>query len=116
MNEHGKFIRTIDLNQIEKYATPELINHCLLDLDQGITLVVSFRSYKHRIDQVTDPHCLFCPGEEHNLEHWLTKCAQTTGVRMRIFGTLDPSLQVLTTNPAGALELARETLLSAPEP
>jgi len=40
MNEHGKFIRTIDLNQIEKYATPELINHCLLDLDQGITLVL----------------------------------------------------------------------------
>ena len=77
---------------------------------------LSFRSYKHRNDQVTDPHCLFCPGEEHNLEHWLTKCAQTTGARMRIFGTLDPSLQVLTTNPAGALELARETLLSAPEP
>jgi len=77
---------------------------------------LSFRAYKHRIDQVTNPHCLHCPGEDHNLEHWLTKCAQTSSARMRIFGTLDPGLQVLSTNPAGALELARETLLSAPEP
>ena len=77
---------------------------------------LSFRAYKHRIDQTTNPNCLFCPGEEHNLEHWLTKCARTAGARLRIFGTLDPSLQVLTTNPTGALELARETLLSAPEP
>ena len=77
---------------------------------------LSLRAYKHRIDNTTDPHCLFCPGEEHNLEHWLTKCARTACARLRIFGTLDPGLRVLTTNPAGALELARDTLLSAPEP
>ena len=78
---------------------------------------LSLRAYKHRIDGTTDPNRLFYPGEEYNLEHWLTKCTHAAAcARMKIFGTLDPSFQVLTTNPAGALELARETLFSAPKP
>jgi hypothetical protein len=53
-----------------------------------------------------------CPGQEHNLTHWLTSCERTTAARMRLFGTLDVPLSYLARFPKQIVQMSKETLLS----
>ena len=72
---------------------------------------LSLRAYKHRIDSTHDPHCRHCPGEQHDLEHWLTRCTATTEARQRLFGTTEITTNYLVTHPKLVVEMARATLL-----
>ncbi|XP_042882932.1 uncharacterized protein LOC122259980 [Penaeus japonicus] len=74
----------------------------------------NLRAYQHRIDESVDPTCPHCPDKDHTLQHWLTECDRTMGERQRIFGTPSLTLDILSENPPGVVELARRTLLGSP--
>ena len=71
---------------------------------------LALKAYKHRIDDSTDPTCSHCPGEDHDLQHWLTKCAGTEEIRQRLFGTTEITLEHLVTQPKTVVEMAKATL------
>ena len=74
----------------------------------------SFRLYKHTLDKETSPLCPRCGEENHDLEHWMTKCPGTLEAKNDIFGgEEDFGLHQLTRNPSLSLALARRTLLGA---
>ena len=68
-----------------------------------------FRAYKNKIDNTTDPHCKHCPDKIHDVEHWLTDCAATYGLRQQIFGTTCLDLQVLATEPLKVVQMAKKS-------
>ena len=65
--------------------------------------------YENLMDPTTDPTCLLCQQEPQTLEHWLS-CQGTERQRMKIFGTTEPRLELLSEEPAGAVTLAKGTL------
>ena len=65
--------------------------------------------YQHRIGRSDSPMCPRCGEEEETVLHWLTKCPAGLAARLKIFGTLDVGLGVLSTDPGGVLALARGT-------
>ena len=71
---------------------------------------LAFRNVQHEFDNSVDPTCPHCPGQEHNLTHWLTSCERTTAARMRLFGTLDVPLSYLARFPKQIVQMSKETL------
>ena len=71
---------------------------------------LSFRDYQHRLDENASKFCPDCPGEIHDLSHWMTRCAATSEIRQRLFGTTGLTLNHLSTHPAEMVQMARQTL------
>ena len=72
-----------------------------------------FNACANLMDPAKDPMCNLCQETPQTVEHWL-ECAGTMAARMEIFGTIDTPLKTLSDDPAGALALARKTLLGVP--
>lgn len=70
---------------------------------------LGFAQYRKRIGKSDDGSCDRCGAETHDLEHWI-QCPGTDGARLRLFGSSDVGLSVLTDCPVKAVELARRTL------
>ena len=68
------------------------------------------RSYRNKLDNVTDPHCKYCPGKEHNIRHWFTECTATDSLRQHFFGTPFTELQLLATEPLKVVQMSRKSL------
>ena len=74
---------------------------------------MGLRSYRHRVDGITDPTCDLCQESPQTLEHWLQHCPATAAQRWALFGEDSGRLDCLTKHPKEALALARSTLLGA---
>jgi ribonuclease HI len=72
------------------------------------------QTYQHRLNENTSPLCPRCGEDDDTVQHWLLKCPATAEAKMRIFGTMDVNLEVLTKEPRKAVALARYSLLGAP--
>ena len=72
----------------------------------------NFESYHQLVDKEHDTTCKECGWELHDLEHWLCNCPATSHIRMKMFGTLDVSLDILTEKPLAAITFTREALSS----
>ena len=71
---------------------------------------MGLHAYRHRIDEEHSPACPSCPGEDHNLLHWLMKCSATAELRQRLFGTDDVTQKNFVIHPKEIVEMARKTL------
>ena len=67
-------------------------------------------AHKNLMDLTADPTCLLCRENSQTNEHWILECPGTVAARQYIFGTTDVGLNILTSDPKGAVELARRTL------
>ena len=70
----------------------------------------AFESYHKLVDDGHDTTCKECGSELHDLEHWLCHCPANSHIRMRYFGTVDVSLDILTERPADAILFTRAAL------
>ena len=59
------------------------------------------------MDRTTDPTCPLCRESPQTVEHWIVECAGTIAARQDVFGTTNAGLNILTSDPKGAVELAR---------
>ena len=106
--------RTAQIYKNYKYKKDNIITNradqtTLARLRSGHHL--GLKSYMHRLDDTIEPTCKHCPGENHDLNHWLTKCAGTADIRQRMFGTTELTLEHLVTHPKLVVEMSKATLL-----
>jgi len=71
---------------------------------------ISWRHIQQQQLPTADQLCQKCCQSSQTLEHWLQICPATQQRRLQIFGTADPPLDILTTDPLQVILYARETL------
>ena len=69
-----------------------------------------FESYHQLVDKEHDTTCEECGFKLHDLKHWLCDCPATAHIRMRLFGTSEIFLEILTENPLAAILFTRAAL------
>ena len=74
----------------------------------------TLRTYQHKLNELISPLCPRCSEDNDTVRHWLLQCPASAEAKMRIFGTMDVSLEMLTKEPRKAVALARSSLLGAP--
>ena len=67
-------------------------------------------SYHKLVDADHNAKCEECGWELHDLEHWLCDCPATSHIRMKMFGTPNVSLDILTDDPLAAILFTRAAL------
>ena len=72
---------------------------------------INLASYRYRIGKSQDDNCPHCNLEAESVDHWIRKCPKHDALRLSIFGTRTPGLEVLGSQPGNVLRLARATLL-----
>ena len=74
-----------------------------------------FNEYRAKIKNDVDPKCDKCDHDTHNLEHWI-RCPGNANLRIRLFGSVDVDLSILTSHPQESIKLAQRSLgLGAPQ-
>ena len=70
-------------------------------------------TYTHKLNEDISPLCPRCGKGDDSVAHWLKSCPATSAAKMRIFGTTDVDLEILTKEPRKSVALARSSLLGA---
>ena len=72
---------------------------------------IKLASYRYRIGKSQDDTCPHCQLEAETVDHWIRRCPAHDALRLSLFGTRTPGLEVLGCKPGKVLKLARATLL-----
>ena len=102
---YSEFSRKRDAEQVHTRKDGALLAQ--LRTDHCIKLA----GYRYRIGKSEDDTCPHCHLEAESVDHWIRRCPAHDALRLSIFGSRTPGLEVLGSKPDQVLKLARATLL-----